>query len=262
MEIRDLSFQYGRNLVLKSVSAFIEKGKITTIMGANGCGKSTLFNLMTKNLKPLRGGVYLENTDIQRIGLKDFSRKVAIVHQYNSAPGDITVRELVAYGRTPYFSFYGRKDCEDGEIIDWAMNVTNIYRYRDKPVSTLSGGQKQRVWIAMALAQKTGILLLDEPTAYLDIRYQIQILDLIRMLNRELGITVVMVLHDINQAICYSDEIIGLKDGKVAVRGKADEVITGAVLHDIYGVNLKILETENGKYVLTVSDKQDEAAGL
>ena len=128
MEIRELSFQYGKKEVLKSVSTRIEKGRITTILGPNGCGKSTLFNLMTKNLKPLKGEVYLDNRNIRHIRLRDFARRVAIVHQYNSAPNDVTVKDLVAYGRTPYSSFYRQNSREDIQAVDWAMRITDVYK--------------------------------------------------------------------------------------------------------------------------------------
>lgn len=253
MEVRDLSFQYGNQAVLQSVSARIKRGKITTIMGVNGCGKSTLFYLMTKNLRPLSGGVYLDGTNIQRIRLRDFSKRVAIVHQYNTAPNDTAVKTLVAYGRTPYAPFYRRSHSdEDEEVIDWAMRVTNVYQHRDRPISLLSGGQRQRVWIAMALAQKTEILLLDEPTTYLDIRYQLQILNLIRSLNRDLGMTIVMVIHDLNQAIHYSDQVIALKEGGVIVQGDISQALDSATLQEIFGVNLKVLEIKDLKYVLAV----------
>jgi iron complex transport system ATP-binding protein len=254
MEIRELSFQYGKKDVLQSVSAHIQRRKITTIIGPNGCGKSTLLNLMTKNLRPLNGSVFLEDKNIQKIGLKDFARKVAIVHQYNNAPKDITVRNLVSYGRTPYITFYRKKTREDEEIIDWAMNITNVYQFKDKAISTLSGGQRQRAWIAMALAQKTEILFLDEPTTHLDIRYQLQIMNLIKNLNKDFNMTIVMVLHDISQAIFYSDMIIGLKDGKVVINGEPKKVINKSTLNKIFNVDLKIMEENSMKYVLTVSD--------
>lgn len=256
MEIRALSFRYENQLVLKSVSTHIPKGKITTIIGPNGCGKSTLLHLMTKNLKPFSGGIYLENKNIKDIGLKKFSKTVAIVHQYNTAPRDITVKALVTYGRTPYLSFYKKISKEDEAVIEWAMEITEIDKLQDRELVTLSGGQRQRAFIAMALAQKTNILLLDEPTTYLDVRYQIQILDLIRKLNKEFGMTIVMVLHDINQGIYYSDRIIGLKDGEIIIQGDTEDVINRKNLYDIFNIHLKVVEEEDKKYVLSVSEEK------
>lgn len=250
MEVKGLSFAYGSNQVLKHLSLKIQKGKITTIMGANGCGKTTLFSLMTKNLTPDKGKVLLGRKNIRDLTLGEFARKAAIVHQYNSSADDITVEELVAFGRTPYQKMMAGRSAEDEKYIEWAMEVTGLLPYCDREVSRLSGGQRQRVWIAMALAQKTDILFLDEPTTYLDIRYQMEILQLIRMLNRTFGITIVMVLHDINQAIHFSDQVIGLKDGTIAVEGDPAEVITPDVLKTLYGILLGVTEINGEKYVL------------
>ena len=252
MEVRDLFFSYGKNKVLKGTSFTIEEGKITTIMGANGCGKSTLFNLMTKNLYPRKGNIFLHGKNIQNLGLKDFARRVSIVHQYNSSADDITVERLVSFGRTPHRKMMQGHSDEDEKLIRRAMEVTNILKYRDREVSRLSGGQRQRVWIAMALAQNTKILFLDEPTTYLDIRYQIEILELVKKLNREYGITIIMVLHDINQAIHFSDRIIGLKDGQVTAQGAPDTVITEECIRDLYGISLGVTTIEGKKFVLTV----------
>lgn len=216
MEVRNLSFSYGKNKVLRDVSFKIEGGNITTIMGANGCGKSTLFSLMTKNLYPRKGNIFLSGKNIQNLSLKEFARKVFIVHQYNTSSDDIAVERLVSFGRTPHMKMMQARTQEDEKLIQWAMEVTNVEKYKNREVSRLSGGQRQRVWIAMALAQNTKILFLDEPTTYLDIRYQIEILELIQKLNEEYGITIIMVLHDINQAIYFSQEVIGLKDGMVS----------------------------------------------
>lgn len=252
MEVRNLSFSYGKNWVLKDTSFQIEEGKITTIMGANGCGKSTLFNLMTRNLYPGKGNIFLRGKNIQNLALKEFARKVSIVHQYNSSADDITAERLVSFGRTPYMKLMQGRSEADERQIRWAMEVTNTEKYRDREISRLSGGQRQRVWIAMALAQNTKILFLDEPTTYLDIRYQIEILKLVQKLNREYGITIIMVLHDMNQAIHYSDRIIGLKDGHVAAEGAPDEIITPESIRELYGITLGVTEVGGEKFVLTV----------
>lgn len=252
MEVRNLSFSYGKNKVLRDVSFKIKGGDITTIMGANGCGKSTLFSLMTKNLYPRKGNIFLSGKNIQNLGLKDFAKKVSIVHQYNTSSDDITVERLVSFGRTPHMKMMQAKSQEDEERVQWAMEVTNIEKYRNREIARLSGGQRQRVWIAMALAQNTGILFLDEPTTYLDIRYQIEILELIRRLNEEYGITIIMVLHDINQAIHFSHQVIGLKDGAVSFQGDPQEVIDPDSIRDLYGIHLEVTEIQGKKFVLTV----------
>lgn len=252
MEVRNLVFAYGRNVVLRGISFKIEEGKITTLMGANGCGKSTLFSLMTKNLDPRRGKIFLYGKNIYHLGLKDFARRVSIVHQYNTANDDITVERLVSYGRIPHMKMMQGRSDRDEQMIEWALEVTNLQAYRDREVSRLSGGQRQRVWIAMALAQNTKILFLDEPTTYLDIRYQIEILELVKKLNDEFGMTIVMVLHDINQAIYFSDNIIGLQNGCTTVEGSPDEVITTESLKELYGISLEVTQVEGQKFVLTV----------
>lgn len=252
MEVKNIFFSYGKNEILKGASLQIEKGKVTTIMGANGCGKSTLFSLMTKNLAPGKGKILLGGKNISNLRLNEFARKVAIVHQYNTAADDITVERLVSFGRTPHLGMMGIRGEEDERYVNWAMEVTNVSQFRERELSRLSGGQRQRVWIAMALAQGTEILFLDEPTTYLDIRYQIEILELVRKLNREFGMTIVMVLHDINQSIYFSDKIIGLAGGKVIVEGEPEEVITEESIHELYGIDLKVARVDGRKFVLTV----------
>lgn len=252
-EINNLKFAYDKDLVIKGIDLTLHMGCITTLIGANGCGKSTLFNLLTKNLKPKEGSIRLQDEDINTIKLRDFAQKVAIVHQYNSAPQDLTVEKLVAYGRTPYQKFGRSQSSEvDEEKIQWAMEITHTLKHKDKLVSELSGGQKQRVWIAMALAQDTKILFLDEPTTYLDIRYQLQILQLIRTLNRDYGITIIMVLHDINQSLYYSDEIIAMKEGKIVAQGLPEKIISKELVKDIYDVDLTIIDVDGKPFVVTV----------
>ena len=252
MKVKNVHFSYGKNKILNGVSFQIEEGKVTTIMGANGCGKSTLFSLMTRNLYPAKGNIFLKGKNILNLNLKEFARKVAIVQQYNTASDDITVESLISFGRTPYKKMMQANSREDEEKIQWAMEVTGLTEYRNREVSRLSGGQRQRVWIAMALAQGTKTLFLDEPTTYLDIRYQIEILKLVKKLNQEYGITIVMVLHDINQAITYSDRIIGLKDGQVLVEGAPEDVITEESIRELYGINLGVTSIDGRKFVLAV----------
>jgi iron complex transport system ATP-binding protein len=251
MEIKNIEFSYGKNKVLDDISFKIAEGKITTLIGANGCGKSTLFNVITKNLKPQKGSVELNSKNTADIRLKDFAKQVAIVHQYNTAPSDLTVEKLISYGRIAHCGLKRDKD-EDERCVNFAMEVTGVSAFAKKQISQLSGGQRQRVWIAVALAQNTKILFLDEPTTYLDIRYQIEILRLVKKLNREYGITIVMVLHDINQSIAYSDNIIAMKNGKIIAQGEPESIITEELIKTVYGIELVVKNIENNKVVLTV----------
>lgn len=253
-KIEDLSFAYDSKPILRHVSFDIKKGKITTIMGANGCGKSTLFQLMTKNLLPDGGKISLENHDISELSLKAFAREVAIVHQYNTAPEDLTVEKLVGYGRTPYRKMGHSLDPElDEKMVVRALKITGTFSIKDRYVSQLSGGQRQRVWIAMALAQGTDTIFLDEPTTYLDIRYQLQVLKLVKKLNEKYGTTIIMVLHDINQAFAYSDEIIALSShGKLVAQGKPEEVINHDVLKEIYNIDLEVTRVNEKPFVICV----------
>ena len=250
MEARGLCFAYGRNEVLKGIDLLIEDGKVTTVLGGNGCGKSTLFDLMTKNLRPKSGKVFLYGRNIAAIGLRDFARQVSIVHQHNSASADIAVEDLVRLGRTPYHRPMSVPSDEDERAVEWALQVTGTAALRGSVVSRLSSGQRQRVWIAMALAQNTKILFLDEPTTYLDVRYQVEILELVRLLNRDYGITVVMVLHDINQAIQYSDRIVGLADGAIVAQGCPEDVVTSDTIRKLYGIDLALRRIDGATYVM------------
>lgn len=252
--LKNLYFSYDNKEILHNINISIPNGKVVTLLGPNGCGKSTLFQLLTKNLKPSKGIIYYHNTALSSMTLHDFSKRAAIVHQNNTAPLDMTVEQLVTYGRIP-FSKMGHSISKENDLqmIEQAMKITGISSLRHQPISNLSGGQRQRTWIAMALAQGTGTLLLDEPTTYLDIRYQLQILKLVQSLNRQLGISIIMVLHDINQAIAYSDEIIALSsNGSVVVQGNPKEVINSQILQKIYGIHLETLAFNNQRFVLPI----------
>lgn len=253
--VKNMSFAYDKKVILNNLNFDISANKITTLMGANGCGKSTLLQLISKNLNPQKGLIYISNKNIANVHMKEFAKKVAIVHQYNTAPEDLTVEQLVYYGRTPYDKFgKSKKEKElDDKKVHQAMQITGVLSFKDRPVQSLSGGQKQRVWIAVALAQGTKILLLDEPTTYLDVRYQLQILRLVKNLNRKLGITIVMVLHDINQALAYSDEVIAISPkGTIISKGQTEDIITTEVIQKMYGINLEMTRINEKPFMITV----------
>lgn len=195
----------------------------------------------------MRGG------DLSALRQRDLAKLVAIVHQRNSAPADLSVEKLVGYGRFPYRSF-GRAGNgeEDAAMVNWALSVCELEGCRHQPVSSLSGGQAQRAWIALALAQGSKVLLLDEPTTYLDVRYQLDILRLVRRLNEEFAMTVVMVLHDINQALHYSDEVVALAAGRLVAQGAPSAIMTEGLLEEVYGISLRIVEVDGRPFVLEV----------
>lgn len=240
MDIKEIEFSYGDKPLIRELSTTIEKGKITTIIGPNGSGKSTLLNLIIKQLQPKEGQIVVDGKNITACSYKDIAKMMAIVHQHNTAPEDLTVERLIAYGRTPYQSFWSSKDEEEEEVVTWALKVTKLEQLAKKPISQLSGGERQRAWIAMALAQKTDILLLDEPTTYLDIFYQLEVLNLVRELNKTYGITIIMVLHDINQAIQFSHNVIIMKHGKIVYTGNAIDGVTTERLQEVYGIQATI----------------------
>lgn len=247
-----LSFAYPKaEPLLNNISFQLRPGGITALLGANGCGKSTLFRLLTGGLQPGGGCVRLDGEDIRRLRPRAFARRVAVVHQYNTAPADITVRRLVAMGRTPHQGLLTcGESAGDRAAIDRALQSTDTERYAGRPMSQLSGGQRQRVWLAMALAQEPEILLLDEITTYLDIRYQYEILSLIRRLNRQEHLTILMVLHDINQALEFSDRALVMKDGRILDQGVTREVVTSRLLEETYQISAQVVEVGQKKICL------------
>ncbi|MCT4542686.1 MAG: ABC transporter ATP-binding protein [Vallitalea sp.] len=253
LNIKNLTFSYGDSIILNNITTGIYDGKITTILGANGSGKSTLLNILTKNLKVKYGNVILEGKDVKYISSKNYAKKVAIVHQKNIVPNGLTVERLISYGRLPYTSvFMAKLDEYNQSYVDRAIKLADLEKIRYREMGTLSGGQRQRVFIAMALAQNTKYLLLDEPTTFLDVKYQIDILRLIKRLNIDEGITILMVLHDINQAISYSDEVIGLKNGEILFKGEAQKVIDEVNIHTLYGANLPVYNIDGKLCVMAV----------
>lgn len=251
LEVSNLSYSYtSKEQVLANVSLKVPRGRITSILGANGSGKSTLLHLMARQIKLQTGTIAIDGSNIPSFSMKEFARQVGLVHQANAITGSITVKKLVSYGRTPYREFMRRMSEEDERCIEWALEVTQTKTLRDKQVIELSGGQRQRVWIAMALAQDTSILLLDEPTTWLDIAHQVQLLKLVRNINLEFGKTIIMVLHDINQALAYSDEVVALNQGRIVAQGAPQEVVSPELIEQLYGIRLELATINNRHFVL------------
>ncbi|GGH31322.1 ABC transporter ATP-binding protein [Paenibacillus segetis] len=236
----ELSIGYGERLIVKNLSVTIPDKKITTIIGSNGCGKSTLLKAITRIISHQSGEVVLDGGDISKISTKILARKMAILPQTPESTTGLTVGELVSYGRFPYQKGFGRLTKRDYEVIDWALEVTGTKDFKYRSVDSLSGGQRQRVWIAMALAQETEIIFLDEPTTYLDMAHQLEVLELLQKLNIEQERTIVMVLHDLNQAARFADYIVALKDGEVVKAGTCEEVITRDVLKKVFHIDAEI----------------------
>ena len=226
-----LSFNYkGEKNIINDLNIDIKEGEITTIIGPNGSGKSTLLSLLCALNKSKTGHVYLGDINMNNLKYKDIAKILATVHQQNSVPKDIKVEELVAYGRYPHKGYFKNNNKEDKNIIKWALECTGLDDLKHKGVMNLSGGERQRAFISMALAQKPKIL-------FLDVFHQIEILEIVKKLNKDNGLTVVMVLHDINQAIKYSHNIVVMKDGKIVKEGKSENVIDENLLKEVYKVN-------------------------
>ncbi|ABV33808.1 MULTISPECIES: ABC transporter ATP-binding protein [Pseudothermotoga] len=257
IQLSNLSFAYNGKPFINQIELLIEKAKITSIIGPNGSGKSTLLNLIAGLYKPHTGNVVIEGSDIFKISRKEIAKKLAIVFQQNYAPEDITVKELVQFGRNPHKKYFELLNDDDAGVVDWALRVTNMNHLSDRYVSQLSGGERQRAWIAMGLVQSTGILLLDEPTTFLDIRYQIEILELIKKINADCKLTVVMVLHDLNQAIRYSHRIIVMNSGEIVAKGDPGEIITPELIREVYGVEAeKIFIRHSGDKIIQLLFKR------
>ncbi|MBN8235371.1 ABC transporter ATP-binding protein [Halobacillus kuroshimensis] len=230
----NLTLGYGDSVIIDSLDVKIPKGKVTVLIGGNGCGKSTLLRSMARLLKPKSGQVVLDQKDISKMRTKDVAKKMAILPQSPTTPEGLTVYQLVKQGRYPYQGFAKRWSDDDEEAVTRALNDTNLMELKDRSVDSLSGGQRQRAWIAMTLAQDTDTLLLDEPTTYLDMTHQIEILDLLFDLNQDNGRTIVMVLHDINLACRYADHIIAVKDKTVYTQGRPEDVVTCDMMQHVF----------------------------
>lgn len=247
---KNLCLGYNEKIIVKNLDLNIERGSIVTIIGPNGSGKSTVLKSFAKLLDPFSGSVVVENENLAKIRMKCLAKKVSILLQKNTCPADITVSDLLYYGRAPHKKWFEKNNYKDDAIILEAMKKTGIEEMKDCQVSKLSGGESQRVWLALALTQDPEILLLDEPTTYLDIGYQFELLDLILDINQMTKMTVIMVLHDLNQASRYSDKIYVLKNGEIYDEGCPIEIINKTMLIDVYNLEAKILYDEDGRPVV------------
>lgn len=245
---------YGDSTIINNLDVAIPDGKVTSIIGPNGCGKSTLLKALSRLLSIKEGKINLMvRVFMPRPRKKQL--KIAILPQSPEVPDGLTVGELVSYGRFPHQKGFGRLTAEDKKEIDWALSVTGTSEFRHRTINDLSGGQRQRVWIAMALAQRTDIIFLDEPTTYLDICHQLEILNLVKKLNEEEGCTIVMVLHDINQAIRFSDHLITMKAGDIVATGQTDEVLTKDILEKVFNIDGVLdIDPRTGKPILVTYD--------
>lgn len=240
--MENLASGYEQVRVFEGLNLTIEEGKVTTIIGPNGCGKSTLLKTIGRILKKQQGKVFLQEQNMQNLSTKDIAKKLAILSQTPIAPGQLKVEELIAYGRYPHRNNVNRLTNKDEEMIEWALTVTNTMEYRNRELAQLSGGQRQRVWLAMALAQETNILLLDEPTTYLDMAHQLEVLDIVKGLNEHHSCTVVMVLHDINHAARYSDHLIAMRKGIIMQTGTPQEILSAEVMRKVFNIDARIME--------------------
>ena len=252
---KNLNISYGNLDIVKDLNLDIPKGKITTIIGSNGCGKSTILKTIARIIQAKSGDIFVNNINIKEQSPKDLAKVMAVLPQSPQAPSGLTVEELIAYGRFPHQKGFGKMRKEDEDIVTWALKSTGIEEFRDRPIEALSGGQRQRAWIAMALAQQTEILILDEPTTYLDLAHQLEILKLLEDLNRKQGTTIVMVIHELNNAARFADHMIGVKKGKVVCEGTAHEVMTKENLKELFNIDAEIVEDpRNNKPVCLTYD--------
>lgn len=238
---RKLTLTYDKNSVVAELDLAIPTGQMTALVGPNGCGKSTLLRGLARLLKPQSGTVYLDGKAIAQLPTKEVAKRIGILPQNPLAPEGLTVRELIAQGRYPHQTWLQQWSREDEQMVEQAIAMTHLTPFAERPLDTLSGGQRQRAWIAMTLAQNTDILLLDEPTTFLDLAHQIEVLDLLYDLNRYHGRTLIMVLHDLNLACRYADNLIALRDGQIYAQGTVTQVMTETMVREVFGLENQIM---------------------
>jgi len=241
LETQNLTLGYGRSPVIRDLALAVPSERITVLVGPNGCGKSTLLKGLARLLKPHGGTVYLDGGDIFWRSTQAVAKRLGILPQSPIAPEGLTVRDLVAQGRYPYQSWLQQWSSQDERMVAWALELAGMQEFAHRPLEQLSGGQRQRAWVAMVLAQDTEILLLDEPTTFLDLAHQMEVLDLLADLNVQQQRTVVMVLHDINQAARYSDYLVAVRDGQIYAQGPPERVMTEQTVRAVFSIDARIV---------------------
>ncbi|WP_116950230.1 ABC transporter ATP-binding protein [Jiangella endophytica] len=237
----ELSLGYASSVIVDRVTIALPPGRITAIVGPNGCGKSTLLRGLARLLDPQHGRVHLDGADLATVPTRVLARRLGLLPQQPVAPDGITVADLIGRGRHPHQRWFRQWSADDDEAVAGAMAATGVGRLAETPIDQLSGGQRQRVWIALALAQDPGIMLLDEPTTHLDLAHQLDVLDLLVSLNRRLGRTIVLVLHDLNLASRYAHHLVAMRDGSVVTHGAPEEVVTPQTVRDVFGVRAEVI---------------------
>lgn len=255
--VKELTHWYTDRFALQDINIDFPKGEIISIIGPNGSGKSTLLRLMAVLLKCQRGQIIIDGKNVADQNRKSLAKQLTMLPQTQDLTLDFTVRELVEFGRQPHKRTWGALTTEDREIVDWAMSLANVQSYANESLTSLSGGERQRAWIAMVLAQQTEYVLLDEPTTFLDIVHQLEILDVVQKINQQYRRTVIMILHDLNQAAQYSDRLIVMKEGSVYQQGHPKEVFTEKMFAEVFGIPVSIHEMDGKPMFIPKKGKRE-----
>lgn len=253
METVHADISINKKLIVENLSLTIPEGRITAIIGPNGCGKSTTLKALARIL-PYNGSITFKGIEVRSFSHREFAKCLAILPQFPQAPADLTVKDLAEMGRFPHRGFLGREQKEDAFHVTWALEQTNMINMAHRLLHTLSGGERQRAWIAMALAQRPEVLLLDEPTTYLDICHQLEVMQLLQKLNKELGLTVVMVIHDLNHVLQFADYVAVIREGHLVSEGIPRDIITVSLLEKVFRVEADEFSCSNGQKALVPID--------
>ncbi|WP_203364280.1 ABC transporter ATP-binding protein [Bacillus sp. REN10] len=245
LNAKDITYTHSRFFQIRNADIQIREGEIVSLIGPNGSGKSTLLRLISRLLQPETGEIVLDGKGIHTMDSTNIAKKLAMLPQMHDYQLDITIRELIEFGRQPHKKWLDRFEKEDEDIIGWALSVTKLEGYEQRLLNSLSGGERQRAWIAMTLAQRSKVLLLDEPTTFLDIVHQLEVMELVKSLNEQFGMTIVMVLHDMNQAAQYSDRLIVMKQGEIQYDGTPECVLCQQMFQHVFGIEVDIFQGAN-----------------